>query len=95
MSRTSGILALLCTVGVSGGHALAANEPTKAAKPTSATAKKSAEDAVIEEKYQSLVAKLPPDEQAWEHTLQANLGSFYLPIHKRERVRASQTPGLT
>jgi lysophospholipase L1-like esterase len=87
MSRTSGILALLCTGGIWGGHALAANEPTKAATPTSATAKKPADDPVVEEKYQSLVAKLPPDEQAWEHTLQANLGNSYLPIHKRERVR--------
>ena len=89
ISRTTAILALLCTVGVSGGRSLAASEPAKAAKPASAAGKKSAEDAVIEAKYQALVAKLPPDEQAWERTLQANLGSFYLPIHKRERVKGT------
>jgi lysophospholipase L1-like esterase len=90
MSRTKVILALLCTVGASSGHYLAAKEPTTAAKPTNAAeaaAKKSAEDAAIDEKYQALVAKLPPDQQAWERTLQANLGSFYLPIHKRLRVQ--------
>ncbi len=44
-------------------------------------------DAAVEEQYQALVAKLPPDQQAWEHALQANLGSYYLPIHKREKVK--------
>ena len=44
------------------------------------------EDPVIAKKYADLVAALPPDEQAWERTLHENLGSFYLPIHKRVRV---------
>ena len=77
---TKVVLRLLCTVVAFGGYVLAA-------KPTSAAAKKPAEDAAVEEKYQAIVAKLPPDEQAWERTLQANLGTFYLPIHKRERVK--------
>jgi lysophospholipase L1-like esterase len=88
--RTRFILTFLCTVGVSGGPCLTAAEPTKAASPANAAviaAKKSAEDAVIAGKYQSLVAKLPPDEQAWERTLQANLGGFYLPIHELERLK--------
>jgi hypothetical protein len=89
ISRTHVILALLCTVGVWGGRSLAASEPAKAAKPASTTGKKSAEDAAMDAKYQALVAKLPSDEQAWERTLQANLGSFYLPIHKRERVKGT------
>ena len=61
-------------------------EPTNAAE---AAAKKAAEDAEEDAKYQALVAKLPPDQQAWERTLQENLGSFYLPIHKREKVRGT------
>ncbi len=61
-------------------------EPTNAAE---AAAKKAAEDAEIDAKYQALVAKLPAEQQAWERTLQENLGSFYLPIHKREKVRGS------
>jgi lysophospholipase L1-like esterase len=67
-------------------------EPPKAAEPTNAAeaaAKKAAEDAVTDVQYQALVAKLPPDQQAWERTLQENLGSFYLPIHKREKVRGT------
>jgi lysophospholipase L1-like esterase len=77
------VLALL-GIYVLGGHALVANDPAKAVKTA---VQKAADDAAIEEKYQALVAKLPPDEQAWERTLQANLGGFYLPIHKRERVK--------
>jgi lysophospholipase L1-like esterase len=67
-------------------------EPPKAAEPTNAAeaaAKKAAEDAATDVQYQALVAKLPPDQQAWERTLQENLGSFYLPIHKREKVRGT------
>jgi len=67
-------------------------EPPKAAEPTNAAeaaAKKAAENAATDVAYQALVAKLPPDQQAWERTLQENLGSFYLPIHKREKVRGT------
>lgn len=58
-------------------------EPTNAAE---AAAKKAAEEAAIDAKYQALVATLPSDQQAWERTLQENLGGFYLPIHKRQKV---------
>lgn len=84
LPRTQLILAVLGAVAVLGGSDLAAKEP---AKPTTAPAKKPAIDAATEEKYQALVAKLPPEEQAWERTLEANLGGFYLPIHKREKVK--------
>ncbi|MCB1208499.1 MAG: SGNH/GDSL hydrolase family protein [Verrucomicrobiales bacterium] len=59
-------------------------EPTNAAE---AAAKKAAEDKAIDEKYQAIVSKLPPDQQAWEKVLQSQLGNFYLPIHKREKVQ--------
>jgi lysophospholipase L1-like esterase len=61
----------------------ASTEPTNAQE---AAAKKAAEDAAITQKYQALVAALPADQQAWERTLEQNLGNFYLPIHKRLRV---------
>ncbi len=61
-------------------------EPTNAAE---AAAKKAAADAALEAEYQAAVAKLPPEQQAWERTLQKNLGAFYLPIHKREKVRGT------
>jgi len=58
-------------------------EPTNA---TEAAAQKAKADALIDERYQALVAKMPPDQQAWERVLQENLGGFYLPHHKREKV---------
>lgn len=58
-------------------------EPTNAAE---AAKQKAQADAELEAKYQALVAKLPPEQQAWERVLQAQLGGFYLPIHKREKV---------
>lgn len=65
-----------------------AGEPTNAAE---AAAQKAKADAVIEERYQALVAALPPDQQAWERTLQDQLGSFYLPLHKRARIAGQST----
>jgi len=59
------------------------SEPPRADE---AAASKAAADAELEDKYQAWVAALPPDQQAWERTLQENLGSFYLPIHKREKL---------
>ena len=63
-------------------------EPTNAAE---AAAKKAAADALIEEKYAALVATLSPEQQAWETHLQQNLGNFYLPIHKRDKVAGRST----
>lgn len=85
---------VFCILGALCGPALAA-EPAKAAEPTNAAeaaAKKAAQDAEVEAKYQALVATLPPDQQAWERTLQENLGNaFYLPIHKRSRLEGRST----
>ena len=58
-------------------------EPTNARE---AAEKKAVADKKLEEEYQAFVAALPPDRQAWERTLQENLGSFYLPIHKSEKI---------
>ncbi|NUQ66092.1 MAG: SGNH/GDSL hydrolase family protein [Pirellulales bacterium] len=77
------VLVFLVAIASAGARGLAAEQPAKPA----AAAKKPAVDAATEEKYQALVATLPSEEQAWERTLEANLGSFYLPIHKAERVK--------
>jgi hypothetical protein len=61
----------------------AQGEPTNA---TEAAAKKVSDDQKLDEHYQALVKTLSPAEQAWERVLQENLGSFYLPIHKRQKV---------
>ncbi len=58
-------------------------EPTNADE---AAAKKAAAEAKIDVEYKALVATLSPSEQAWEEVLQSELGNFYLPIHKREKV---------
>ena len=58
-------------------------DPTNAKE---ADAQKAKADALTEDRYQALVAKLPPDQQAWERVLQAQLGGFYLPLHKRSKV---------
>lgn len=59
-------------------------EPTNAKE---AADKEAAADRVVNEKYAALAAKLPADEQAWERVLEENLGGFYLPIHKRQKVQ--------
>lgn len=61
----------------------AKTEPTNA---TEAAAKKAAEDKALDARYQKWKAGLSPAEQAWETVLEQNLGGFYLPIHKREKV---------
>jgi len=58
-------------------------EPTNAKE---AAAQKAAADKLVDERYAALVAKLPPDQQAWERVLQENLGGFYLPLHKRDKI---------
>lgn len=64
-------------------------EPTNAAEAAAkaqAAEKKAARDAAVAEKYKAWVATLPPEQQAWERVLQANLGSFYLPAHQADKI---------
>lgn len=62
-------------------------EPTNAKEAAAqAAAKRAAQDKVVDEKYQAWVATLSPEAQAWEKVLQAQLGNFYLPLHKRDKV---------
>jgi hypothetical protein len=60
--------------------------PSTPADATAAATKPSEADQKLDELYQTLIETLPPAEQAWERVLQANLGDFYLPIHKRQKV---------
>jgi lysophospholipase L1-like esterase len=84
-------LLLFVTITVLCGACLAAEsvkpgEPTNAAE---AAAKKAAADKAIDEKYQQWKATLPPEQRKWEEVLEANLGAFYLPIHKQEKVKGT------
>ena len=79
-------LAFVCCLPV---HAQKAQEPTNANEAKAkaeAAAKKAAHDALVAEKYKAVVAKLPPEQQAWEAVLEANLGGFYLPLHQADKV---------
>lgn len=67
-----------------------AGEPTTAAEAEAqkqaAARKKQEQEAAIDAKYQRIVAGLPPEEQAWERVLESQLGGFYLPLHKSDKV---------
>lgn len=56
--------------------------PAAAAPPS----KPPADQAEIDARFQKWKAGLAPQQQAWEKTLEDNLGSFYLPLYKRGRV---------
>ena len=81
--NTKPLLLLLASAALLSAQVKPQNEPTNAAE---AAAKKAAADKIIDERYQALKANLPADQQAWEAVLEQNLGSFYLPIHKSEKV---------
>lgn len=74
-------------------------EPTNAGE---AAAQKAAKEAVVDEKYNAWVNAQTPEAQAWEKVLQQNLGGFYLPLHKQDKVSGrsnawdfvSDAPGL-
>ncbi|MDA1039754.1 MAG: SGNH/GDSL hydrolase family protein [Planctomycetota bacterium] len=87
--RTTEILLFGLTVFLAGMAPNAAAGPPVKGEPTNdaeRAARKQAADAAIDAKYAALVATLPAEEQAWEKVLQENLGSFYLPLHKRDKL---------
>lgn len=91
--RTPRFLLLGLSLSLGGGSAqpavpLPAGEPTNAAE---AAAEKAKAEAEVDAKYQALVAKLPPDQQAWERVLESQLGGFYLPLHKRAKIAGQST----
>ncbi len=63
-------------------------EPTNADEAAAQEAAKAKAQAAaeLEKNYLAHVATLPADEQAWEKILQGQLGSFYLPIHQRQKI---------
>lgn len=78
--------ALIMLFQVNGqGQEAASHEPTNAAE-AAAKDKKATQNKIIAEKYQALVSKLPAEEQAWEHVLEANLGGFYFPAHQADKI---------
>ncbi len=79
----------LLAVMVSSWLVMAADVPVPQGEPTNAeeaAAQKEAVDRNVDEQYRAIMAKLPPDQQAWEKVLQEQLGGFYLPLHKRDKI---------
>jgi lysophospholipase L1-like esterase len=77
------LLVLVSLVLVVGCVEPPVSEPTNA---NEAAAKKVAQEKFIDDRYRALIAKLSPEEQAWEKVLQGQLGNFYLPLHKRDKI---------
>ena len=81
------LFALLCLSIAAFAAEPPKGEPTNAKEAAAqAAAKKAAQDKVVDERYAAWVAKLSPAEQAWEQVLQGQLGNFYLPLHKRDKI---------
>jgi hypothetical protein len=78
-------LLLACFQGAS---VPAANEPTN---DQEAAARKAAEEKAVDEKFQAWKATLPPEQQAWEKTLEECLGGFCLPLYKKDKVVGRMT----
>ena len=73
---------------------LVASAPSSAPEPANAkeaAAKKAAAEAAISREFAAWKATLSPRQQAWETTLEAQLGGFYLPIYKRQKVAGRVT----
>lgn len=69
--------------------AVPAGEPTNAEE---AAAKKAAEAEELDRKFSAWKAGLLPRQQAWETVLEANLGNFYLPLYKKDKVKTPPVP---
>lgn len=63
-------------------------EPTNAKE---ASAKKAEQTAEVNQKFAAWKATLSPEQQAWETVLEENLGSFYLPIYKKQKLTGRVT----
>ena len=62
---------------------------TSAAEPSNAkelASQKAKENKAVDEKFQAWKATLTSEQRAWEETLEQCLGSFYLPLYKRDKV---------
>jgi len=98
LSHYPKVLMIVAALMFQGVWSFAATETTKTSEPTNATeaaavaaARKAKRDAIFDQRYQVIFAKLSPEEQAWEKVLQANLGDFYLSHHKEDKTKGLST----
>ncbi len=84
------LIPILVSIVLFASVTLAASPSSEPTNAKETAAKKAAAEKAIDEKFQAWKATLPPEQQAWETTLEQNLGSFYLPIYKAGRVHGSE-----
>lgn len=88
-SRLSLLLTLSLSLSPLGIHAqVPKGEPTNAKELAD---KKAAEERAVAEKFAAWKATLSPEQQAWETLLEQNLGSFYLPLYQKDKLRGTET----
>jgi hypothetical protein len=90
MNFPSAIFLILATATplASAAPAPGAPEPSNARE---SAAKKSLLDPASEEKYRQWRDALPADERKWVETLEQNLGAFYLPLYKKDKIAGRTT----
>lgn len=88
-SRSLLLAAFACLLAhTTPGPAAPAPEPTDAKE---AAEKKAAQDRVVDDAFQKWKTGLSSDRQQWETVLEQNLGGFYLPLYKRDKIAGRAT----
>lgn len=77
----------IITVPGAGHHPHSLEDP----KPVIDFILRCGEESAVDEKFQRWKASLPPTQQKWERVLEDNLGSFYLPLYKHDKVEGKET----
>ncbi len=85
------ILLILCCLSFIVASLQANDKKTEPTNADEAAAKKAKQEAEINKKFAAWKATLPAKQQAWETVLEENLGGFYLPIYKKQKVAGQKT----
>ncbi|KAA0137368.1 SGNH/GDSL hydrolase family protein [Gimesia chilikensis] len=84
-------LLILCCLSFIVASLQANDKKTEPTNADEAAAKKAKQEAEINKKFAAWKATLPAKQQAWETVLEENLGGFYLPIYKKQKVAGQKT----
>ncbi|QDU01148.1 hypothetical protein V6x_08270 [Gimesia chilikensis] len=84
-------LLILCCLSFIVASLQANDKKTEPTNADEAAAKKAKQEAEINKKFAAWKATLPTKQQAWETVLEENLGGFYLPIYKKQKVAGQKT----
>lgn len=84
-------LLILCCLSFIVASLQANDKKTEPTNADEAAAKKAKQEAEVNKKFAAWKASLPAKQQAWETVLEENLGGFYLPIYKKQKVAGRAT----